>query len=577
MDRSDPARQDQTVSAAIAGDEPAFAALTERHRRELHVHCYRMLASFDEAEDAVQETFLKAWRGRSGFDGGAQFRAWLYRIATNVCLDMLRHSSRRTAGRSFAEVPWLQPYPDLLLEAAAPSDEQPEAVAIRRETISLAFLAALQVLPPRQRAALIARDVLGWPAAETASALGTSVAAANSALQRARATMQAHLPARRAEWSARDPSAEERQLVEQFIQAHERCDTEAVIAIAARDIRVTMPPAPWVFDGPEALRPLMANAASMGDWRLIPVGRQPAARRGELPAPTGRQRVPRVQARRHAHRGGRDRGDHHVQRGPLRSVRSEAGAVSARPVSDNLSRVLEHVTVTRYVTPLREGGSLPAIVEADNLGTYVMKFRGAGQGPLALVAEIIAGELARRLGLRVPELVLAELDPRIPGSEPDPEIQDLLRASEGLNLGVDFLPSSFGFDPLGWTADRDFASQVLWFDALVHNVDRTWRNPNLLVWHRDIWLIDHGAALYFHHNWPTADPKRPFDAREHVLRGRATALAGAHDALAPRVTEALLQEVTALVPPGWFGDRGAEAYVEHLLLRAPVVPEVIRG
>jgi RNA polymerase sigma factor (sigma-70 family) len=129
-----------------------------------------MLASFDEAEDAVQETFLKAWRGRSGFDGGSQFRAWLYRIATNVCLDMLRRSSRRTAGNSHPEVPWLQPYPDVLLEAAAPGDEQPEAVAIRRETISLAFLAALQVLPPRQRAVLIARDVLGWPASETASA-----------------------------------------------------------------------------------------------------------------------------------------------------------------------------------------------------------------------------------------------------------------------------------------------------------------------------------------------------------------------------------------------------------------------
>jgi len=242
--------------------------------------------------------------------------------------------------------------------------------------------------------------------------------------------------------------------------------------------------------------------------------------------------------------------------------------------------VLEYVTVTRYVTPLREGGSLPAIVEADNLGIYVMKFRGAGQGPLALVAEIIAGELARRLGLRVPELVLAGLDPRIAVSEPDPEIQDLLRASEGLNLGVDFLPGSFGFDPLGWTAGHDFASQVLWFDALVQNVDRTWRNPNLLVWHRDIWLIDHGAALYFHHNWPprgTADPKRPFDASEHVLRDRATALGVAHEALAPRVTEALLREVTALVPPEWFGDRGAWAYVEHLLLRAPVVLEVIRA
>jgi hypothetical protein len=239
--------------------------------------------------------------------------------------------------------------------------------------------------------------------------------------------------------------------------------------------------------------------------------------------------------------------------------------------------VLEHVTVTRYVTPLREGGSLPAIVEADNLGTYVMKFRGAGQGPLALVAEIIAGELARRLGLRVPELVLAGLDPRIGSSEPDPEIQDLLRASAGLNLGVDFLPGSFGFDPLGWTAARDFASQVLWFDALVQNVDRTWRNPNLLVWHGDIWLIDHGAALYFHHNWPTADPKRAFDASEHVIGDRGAAgLDAAHAALAPQVTENLLQEVSGLVPPEWFGDRGADAYVEYLALRAPVVPEVIR-
>ncbi len=514
---------DQTVSAAVAGDEPAFAALAERHRRELHVHCYRMLASFDEAEDAVQETFLKAWRGREGFDGGSQFRAWLYRIATNVCLDMLRRSSRRTAGNSFAEVPWLQPYPDVLLDQAAPGEEQPEAVAVRRETISLAFLAALQVLPPRQRAALIARDVLGWPAAETASALGTSVAAANSALQRARATMQSHLSPQRAEWSAREPSATERDLVEQFIAAHERFDAEAALAIAARDIRVTMPPLPYCYQGTEAIRPLMADAAAMGEWRLVPVGanRMPAAA----------------------------------------SYLCRPGDTQFRAFKFDVMRI--------------EAGMI-ADVEADNLGTYVMKFRGAGQGPLALVAEIVAGELARRLGLRVPELVLAELDPRIGSSEPDPEIQDLLRASEGLNLGVDFLPGSFGFDPLGWTADRDFASQVLWFDALTHNVDRTWRNPNLLVWHRDIWLIDHGAALYFHHNWPTADPKRPFDASEHVLRDRATALDAAHAALAPQVTEPLLAEVTALVPPAWFGDRGAGAYVEHLLLRAPIVPEVIR-
>jgi len=281
MDRTDQTvSAEEIVGAAIAGDEPAFAALTERHRRELHVHCYRMLASFDEAEDAVQETFLHAWRGRSGFEGGPQFRAWLYRIATNVCLDMLRRSSRRATGmRSHPEVPWIQPYPDLLLDAAAPADEQPEAVAIARETISLAFLAALQVLPPRQRAALIARDVLGWPAAETASALGTSVAAANSALQRARTTMQSHLPPRRAEWSAHEPSAQERALLEQFIDAHERLDAEAAIALAAQDLRITMPPFPVSFDSRDAIGPLMAEAAAMGAWRLFPVAanRMPAA------------------------------------------------------------------------------------------------------------------------------------------------------------------------------------------------------------------------------------------------------------------------------------------------------------
>ena len=175
--------------------DPAFAAQAERHRRELHVHCYRMLASFDDAEDAVQETYLRAWRGREGFEGGPMLRAWLYRIATNVCLDMLRRSRRQpTVMNSFAEVPWLQPYPDRLLDQAAPSDDQPDAVAVERETIELVFLAALQVLPPRQRAALIARDVLGWSASQTAAALDTSVAAANSAVQRARARMQEHLP-----------------------------------------------------------------------------------------------------------------------------------------------------------------------------------------------------------------------------------------------------------------------------------------------------------------------------------------------------------------------------------------------
>jgi RNA polymerase sigma-70 factor (ECF subfamily) len=239
-----------------------------------------MLASFDEAEDAVQETFLRAWRARDSFDGSSLFRAWLYRIATNVCLDTLRRSSRRlTAMHSFAEVPWLQPYPDKLLDEVAPSGDEPDAVVVERETIGLAFLAAMQVLPPRQRAALIVRDLLGWPASETASLLETSVAAANSALQRARATMQEHLSARRAEWPAGKPSAEERALLEQFIDAHERCDAAAAIAIAAQDIRITMPPLPFCFEGLETIGPLLETALGEGDWRLVPTqaNRMPTA------------------------------------------------------------------------------------------------------------------------------------------------------------------------------------------------------------------------------------------------------------------------------------------------------------
>ena len=263
--------------------ERDFAALAERHRRELHVHCYRMLASFDEAEDAVQETFLRAWRGREHFEGGALFRAWLYRIATNVCLDVLRSRSRRAPElRSFAEVPWLQPYPDRLLDEIAPSDDQPDAVVVARETIELAFLAALQVLPPRQRAALLLRDVLGMPATETASLLDTTVAAANSAVQRARATMQEHLPSHRLEWSAPEPSAEERELLERFIDAHERCDAKAAVAIASGDLRITMPPNPFCYDGLEVIAPLLERAFGPdrdGDWRLVPTmaNRMPTA------------------------------------------------------------------------------------------------------------------------------------------------------------------------------------------------------------------------------------------------------------------------------------------------------------
>jgi RNA polymerase sigma-70 factor (ECF subfamily) len=276
------AAREQSVdpTAPIAGDEPAFETLTERHRRELHVHCYRMLASFDEAEDAVQETFLRAWRSRDSFDGGTLFRAWLYRIATNVCLDALRRSQRRlTTMRSFAEVPWLQPYPDDLLDEVAPSDEEPDAVVVSRETIELAFLAAMQLLPPRQRAALIACDVLGWPATETAALLETTVPAANSALQRARATMQEHLPAQRADWSAGEPSAEERALLGRFIDAHERGDAAAAVAIAAQDLRITMPPNLMVFEGLDSIAPLLARALRDGEWRLVPTraNRMPTA------------------------------------------------------------------------------------------------------------------------------------------------------------------------------------------------------------------------------------------------------------------------------------------------------------
>jgi RNA polymerase sigma-70 factor (TIGR02960 family) len=259
-----------------------FDTLVERHRRELHVHCYRMLASFDDAEDAVQETLLRAWRNRERFEGDL-VRAWLYRIATNVCLDMIRSRSRRAPElRSFAEVPWLQPYPDRLLDEIAPADDQPDAVVVQRETIELAFLAALQVLPPRQRAALILRDVLGTPANETASILETSVAAANSAVQRARARMQQHLPSHRLDWSASEPSAEERALLERFIDAHERCDAAAAVAIASEDIRITMPPAPFCFEGRDVIAGSLETAFGPerdGDWRLVPTraNRMPAA------------------------------------------------------------------------------------------------------------------------------------------------------------------------------------------------------------------------------------------------------------------------------------------------------------
>jgi RNA polymerase sigma-70 factor (ECF subfamily) len=247
-------------------------AAFEQHRRELHVHCYRMHASYDDAEDAVQETYLRAWQARDTFEG-EHVRAWLYRIATNVCIDRTRSRGRR-APESPAEVPWLTAYPDDALG--------PDAEYVARETIELAFLVALQALPARQRAALLGREILGLSAIETADLIGTSVPAANSALQRARETMKRHLPRRRADWSAPTPDPDEKRLLAAFMDATERCDAAAALAIAGEDIRVTMPPLPLVFDGRDALAPLLERALGPerdGDWRLLPTAanRMPAA------------------------------------------------------------------------------------------------------------------------------------------------------------------------------------------------------------------------------------------------------------------------------------------------------------
>jgi RNA polymerase sigma-70 factor (ECF subfamily) len=256
--------------------ETQFADLAERHRHELHVHCYRMLGNFQEAEDHVQETFLRAWRGRASFKGEL-FRAWLYKIATNTCLDTLKRSKRRGGG-TLAEVPWLQPFPDHLLDQIAPPEDEPDAVVVARETIELTYIALIQSLPARQRAALVLRDVLGWSAAETADALQTTVAAANSALQRARAAIAEDLPEPR----PAELTDDERRLLEGFIDAHSREDKDAAVALMREDIRITMPPHPWLYQGLDQVLPLLARAFdddSIGEWRLIATGanRMPTA------------------------------------------------------------------------------------------------------------------------------------------------------------------------------------------------------------------------------------------------------------------------------------------------------------
>jgi len=230
--------------------------------------------------------------------------------------------------------------------------------------------------------------------------------------------------------------------------------------------------------------------------------------------------------------------------------------------------MLRTVNATRYVTPFREGGSLPALVEADDLGLYVLKFHGAGQGPLALAAEIIAGEIGRALGLKVPELVLMEVDAALGRNEPDYEIRELLRASTGLNMALDFLPGSVMFDPAaGDRAGEDLASAAVWFDAFVTNIDRTARNPNLLYWHKSIYFIDHGAALYFHHA-PEPAPgaeRTPFPAiAEHVLLPFAGSITEADERLAPQVTPELLEDVAGAIPEVWLDGVDRRRYVDFL-------------
>jgi hypothetical protein len=229
--------------------------------------------------------------------------------------------------------------------------------------------------------------------------------------------------------------------------------------------------------------------------------------------------------------------------------------------------MIRTVTATRYLTPLREGGSVPAIVEADDEGLYVLKYRRAAQGPRALIAELIGGEVGRALGLHVPEIVLIELDPALGRAEPDPEIQVPLRASAGLNLGLDYLPGALGYDPLLLKPDPQLASAIVWFDAYITNVDRTARNTNMLIWHKNLWLIDHGAALYFHHTWADylARSRRPFPAiKDHVLLRYARVLAEVDAVLSVRLTPEILGEIVDAIPDAWLGDEPQFAdHAEH--------------
>jgi RNA polymerase sigma-70 factor, ECF subfamily len=267
--------------SVMTEDKAAFSAHVERHRRELQVHCYRMMGSFEDSEDLVQETFLRAWRRRDTYAGRASFRAWLYRIATNACLDALARRPRRPTGDG--EILWLEPYPDALLDDVPAPDADPDEAVVEKETIELAFLVAIQRMPPRQRAVLILRDVLGWSAKDSAELLDVSVAAVNSALQRARAALKEHLPQRRVEWeSDTDASEEERALVQRYVDATERSDAEGLIALIREDGTFAMPPEPGVYVGARTMVDFWKSGGfgtpEFGDFRhvLTRANRQPA-------------------------------------------------------------------------------------------------------------------------------------------------------------------------------------------------------------------------------------------------------------------------------------------------------------
>ena len=287
------AEAEALVAAARVGDDSAFAVLVERYRPELQVHCYRMLGSFEDAEDMVQEAFLRAWRKRRSFEGRSSFRAWLYRIATNACLDALERrpprvlplqvapaADPRVPPLPTADLAWLQPYPDRLLEGVAPTDAEPDAAIVSKETIELAFLIAIQHLTPRQRAVLILRDILAWPAKETAVLLDASVDSVHSTLRRARSTLRKHLPERRLEWPATsDPTQQERSLLRRYMDAHDRADVAALAALLQADARLTMPPTPTWYDGHEAVVAFHARHFMAGvEWRFLVTraNRQPA-------------------------------------------------------------------------------------------------------------------------------------------------------------------------------------------------------------------------------------------------------------------------------------------------------------